>query len=308
MAKRTLQDFLGPEPEPKNENPFATHEMIEALNWYNYCVDNATLKEYAVEHCEKNYPDWNVSKIPESELLTSGKIFRMVDRGINVGEDLYIRTVEKVEKLAERYEQIAEEKASERPNRAESIQSNVDMMMTNLRRYASDNPNWSKVITGMEIKPLHARRLLEGMNDMPDTLKAVLEPLAAVKATRKRKAKIPEKMVEKVQYMESFPELNVNSISPEKIPGSNEVWLYNTKYKILTVLKSKSGMTVKGTTIYDFDEKLSEAKRMRKPENFLRGIVPTTNARLGQILKEQKTKPCKVTGRVGKETLIMGVY
>jgi len=124
---------------------------------------------------------------------------------------------------------------------------------------------------------------------------------------RKTKEKSVDKLVEKMNYLKSSPDYGVASINPIKIIGSTKVYLFNEKYRKLTVLSttSLSGLSVKGTTIRDYDEKNSFSLKIRKPEEILPIIVSKTERQITNVLKKLTTKKTSANGRVNDNTIIL---
>ena len=90
------------------------------------------------------------------------------------------------------------------------------------------------------------------------------------KATRTRikKPKTSDKQVEKLQYMTENVDAKLISINPVLIPGKNKLYIYNCKNKKLQeyVTTSTSGFEISGTSIKNFDKKLSKQSTLRKPD------------------------------------------
>lgn len=130
-----------------------------------------------------------------------------------------------------------------------------------------------------------------------------------VRKKRKTKEKPAALLVTKVNYLQEFAEMNLKSILPEKIIGANQVWTYNTKTKLLGVYNSSNakGLTIKGTTIQNFEEATSIGKRLRKPEQPIKDVLDGGKIKLRKILSEQKTKESLLTGRLNSDTIILRV-
>lgn len=107
--------------------------------------------------------------------------------------------------------------------------------------------------------------------------------------------------------MKEFPELKLKSELPVKIVGASEVWIYNTKYKKLQVYRSLGALSIKGTTILNYDVATSGAKTMRKPE-LVTGFAGMTKRTLGTEFKNMKTKESAVNGRINEECIILKVF
>jgi hypothetical protein len=135
---------------------------------------------------------------------------------------------------------------------------------------------------------------------------------AEKKPTRKAR-KVKEKpasvIASKVQYMKDFAELNLKSVLPEKIVGANQVWLYNTKTKLLGMYNADNakGLTIKGTTIQNFNTETSTGKRLRKPEVTVKQVLDGGKIVLKKLLDGLTTKPSELTGRINSDTIVVRV-
>ena len=130
----------------------------------------------------------------------------------------------------------------------------------------------------------------------------------ANRAPRKRKAQPPSKVVAKMKYMKDFAEFNLKSIKPETIVGSSEVWVYNTKYRKITVYKAINDvLTVKGTTIIGFDVKESKTQMLRKPDVFFKGLTLGKRP-LNGAMKPLTTTVTVPNGRVNEECILLGAF
>jgi hypothetical protein len=128
------------------------------------------------------------------------------------------------------------------------------------------------------------------------------------RAPRKRKPTSPIKLTAKVKYLKEFPELNLKSIAPSNMVDATEVWVYNTKYRRVTVYKADVGsLSVKGTTIVGFSVTESKQMTLRKPEDFFKGLSIGKRA-LNAKLKTLTTKPAVPNGRINEETIILGAF
>lgn len=127
---------------------------------------------------------------------------------------------------------------------------------------------------------------------------------------RKRKEKPASVLVTKVKYLKEYPDLNLKSTHPEKMIGASEVWVFNVKYRKLFQYVAQDGMTlsVKGTTLQNFDPEKSGAKTIRKPELFFKGIETATKRPLVKAFKEIRGVLAKATGRINEECVIVKVF
>ena len=89
----------------------------------------------------------------------------------------------------------------------------------------------------------------------------------SARKTRKKKAVSPNKLVSKLKFLKTFPELKLASVDPVQIIKSSEIWVYNTKLRKLGKYCALGGGTldVKGTKILNIDTIKSVQKTLRKP-------------------------------------------
>lgn len=127
---------------------------------------------------------------------------------------------------------------------------------------------------------------------------------------RKRKEKPASVLVSKVKYLKEYADLNLKSVHPEKMIGAEEVWVFNVKYRKLFQYVAQDGMqlSVKGTTLQNFDPEKSGAKTIRKPELFFKGVESMTKRPLVKAFKEIKGVLAKATGRINEECIIVKVF
>lgn len=157
------------------------------------------------------------------------------------------------------------------------------------------------------IKKVKIKKLIKSLESISD---ACAQQAVSAKAARKPRAKKekPASVVAKaVKYMKEFPELKLTSEKPEKIIGSSEVWIYNTKYKKIHVYRSLGALGIKGTTILNYDVATSGAKTMRKPEQ-VTGFANMTKRTLAGEFKALKTKESAVNGRINEDCIILKVF
>jgi hypothetical protein len=129
-----------------------------------------------------------------------------------------------------------------------------------------------------------------------------------VRKPRKAKAKPAEALVKSLRYKPYLESLNLRSISPTNIIGAKEVWIYDCEKRVLTVLRGES-LTVKGTTIHGWDEKISLMKRVRKPEKVIPELMAATKAGMKKIQEGLSTLPMpQLNGRTNVETIILKAH
>ena len=112
-------------------------------------------------------------------------------------------------------------------------------------------------------------------------------------------------MVKSVRYLKN-DKLFGESIHPSNIISAKGVLLFNTKQRKIAYYESKTGFTVKGTTLQNVTGGVVKSCGRKNVEwiDLLRGCVSS------RIVREINTLPSKeqsLTGRINKDTLILRV-
>jgi len=147
---------------------------------------------------------------------------------------------------------------------------------------------------------------IELMTDIVST-KICTTKSAGDRKPRKKKVIPPEKLVKNLQYMKSFNELNLESIDPTIIIGATSLWVYNTKYRILTNYVSDEGLSVKGSTLLNINEAETKSKKLRKPEVTVPEVLRSGKVPLRKVFDNLTTGFLKANGRINKETILLRV-
>ena len=131
-----------------------------------------------------------------------------------------------------------------------------------------------------------------------------------IRKPRKAKAISATQQVSKLSYLEHDTDNQIKSIDPSKIVGSKQLWLYNSKTNeiIQYVQSDRGGLGVKGTTIQNFDSKLSSSKKLGvKTKHFIDRILDAGSITLNKVMNEINSKASSVTGRVNNNMIILKV-
>jgi hypothetical protein len=67
------------------------------------------------------------------------------------------------------------------------------------------------------------------------------------------------------------------------------------------------GLTIKGTTIQNFNVETSIGKRLRKPDLVVKQVLDGGKIVLKKLLDGLTTKPAELTGRINSDTIIVRV-
>jgi hypothetical protein len=151
-----------------------------------------------------------------------------------------------------------------------------------------------------------ARQVTE-MEKMISDLSSFKAVTNAERKPRVKKAVTADKLVAKLNYKKNDNDFKVASIDPTKIVASSTVYLFNTKYRRLTVLttSNKDGLSVKGSAITGFDEATSFTTALRKPLEVLPIILTQTSTQSKKVLDKLTTKRSEANGRVNAEVIIL---
>ena len=130
------------------------------------------------------------------------------------------------------------------------------------------------------------------------------------KKARKPRAMSVERMIKKLQYKKECNKYKLVSIDPILIPRCQLVWVFNTKTRKLTQYHAmgRNGITVKGTTLKDYDPATSVSKTIRKPDTVLTKLH-TTDGKIAMrnIWDSINTTETKGNGRINVDTILFKV-
>lgn len=154
----------------------------------------------------------------------------------------------------------------------------------------------------------------EKINTACDT---IIETKKSSRKARKPRARSKESIVKKLKFQINCSELGIASIHPTEVVNANEVWVYNTKTRKLGVYHARSkdprnmgrdGLTVKGTTIKDFNPDLSVQKTLRKPKEQISNWTGKAKTKFAKAFDELTTTGIKLNGRINDNTIILKAF
>ena len=132
----------------------------------------------------------------------------------------------------------------------------------------------------------------------------------ADRAPRVAKQKTPAQLVRKFKYLRKFEDLELTSVSPEKMVHGTEAWLYNTKTrKLIYVVADETIKTysIKSNSVIGFDPNKSVQKTLRKPEEKLKEFKEAGKVKLRTFLEDINAVDIKLNGRINADTVLMKV-
>ncbi len=127
---------------------------------------------------------------------------------------------------------------------------------------------------------------------------------------RKAKPIDNSKLVKNFNYLKEFNELKLVSVSPENVIGASSIWIYNVKTRKLSVLNSTADkpLTIKGSSVIDYDEATSISKILRKPEETLQQVLTGTKPSMKKLMSSLSTKESVAVGRSNSDTIILRYF
>ena len=162
------------------------------------------------------------------------------------------------------------------------------------------------------------KKIRTAIEELMTALDFLIESAKATRKPRKAKPKSATKLVEKLKFCKTDDKYQVASVSPDQIVGASELWVFNVKTRKLGKYVAKnidpkgmqragSGLSVKGTTIIDYDEAQSIQKTLRKPAEQLKEFKGAGKVKLRKFLDEIKTTDTKLNGRCNPDTVLLKV-
>lgn len=144
---------------------------------------------------------------------------------------------------------------------------------------------------------------------MDHLVSSCLEHSANTKPTRKRRRRKidPSKLVSKVKYLKESSEYGLKGLDPVEILDSKKVWVFNCRYKTLSVYCSSPGqfLSVKGTTIQNFDPDKSETRTIKKADKEMPKV--RTEKELESLWSRQTSVVKTANGRLNENCVILKV-
>jgi hypothetical protein len=124
---------------------------------------------------------------------------------------------------------------------------------------------------------------------------------------RKRKMKSPEELVAKVKVLDKFDELKLVSIPTTEIIGAMQLWVYNVKTRKLGCYHAEDagGLSIKGTSLENFNESKSVHKKLRKPEVSLPEVLKAGKVLLRNYIDSIRAVESALTGRLNADTILL---
>ena len=128
---------------------------------------------------------------------------------------------------------------------------------------------------------------------------------------RKYKPPSKEKMAKKVKYKAEDKDLKLVSEQPINLPGCTAVVVYNTKNRKLGIYEATHkhhGLSLKGTTLLNYDLSTALQKTVRKPQEVLEKLHTGGLQAIKNTFNALSTTETKLNGRLNKETILLRIF
>lgn len=134
--------------------------------------------------------------------------------------------------------------------------------------------------------------------------------LQKIRRPRKKKIKPANMQIRSLQFKERDEGLKLVSIPPTSVISAPTLVVFNTKTRKvgMYVAKTTDGLSVKGTTIQNYDEEKSTQKTLRKPEEMLPMLTDYALRRFEKVFEDIKAVDTKLNGRINTDVLLIKVF
>lgn len=153
------------------------------------------------------------------------------------------------------------------------------------------------------------RKIIEFLTEIESACNMLMQEAKVTRKPRKAKAVSKDKIVAKLKYKKTDEPLKLVSINPVDIIGAKELWIYNTKSRKLGkyVANEYQELSVKGTSIVNFNESMSVCKTLRKPDEKLKEFKAAGKVALRKFLEDINAVDTKMNGRINEEIVLLKV-
>lgn len=182
-----------------------------------------------------------------------------------------------------------------------------------------DADMWEQLKEGYaHVKKADIKKLRTAISELMVALDFIIDQAKATRKPRKAKPRSADKVIAKLKFLKVDEKYKLASINPIDVIGATELWVFNVKTRKLGKYIASSidpkglgregtGLSVKGTTIIGFDEKLSVQKTLRKPDEQLKEFKGAGKVALRKFLDEINTTDTKLNGRCNLDTVLLKV-
>ena len=308
----------------------------KALNWIHVNVDSKIIYNEALQYLKNNDCDIDLfEELEEWRLMTIGKIAILIKHGVPIRDnttDWLIDKVESLEKIAKfmRENKVAVDSSESEDDGEKPLILKAKKMATIILETLYD-----AVIITDDVSPFKylaregvtSTRLIikivdfikEFYGELDSKTKkeyeksklihfALSEIEKYIQNVRmsKKSNKVSNVQMDKVKFKKGDENLKIISISPTLIVGAKALVVYNGEYNQLGIYHAlEGGLSIKGTTIQNFDETKSKGKRVKKPSENIPNVRNMTLSIVERFLKEQPAVESSLSGRLTEDVLLI---
>lgn len=178
----------------------------------------------------------------------------------------------------------------------------------------SKSDEWKELSEGYaNLNKVQRKHFLEFLRNIESACDIIIGEAKTVskRKPKAKKAKPAEELVKKLKFKASDTTLGIVSVPPAKIIGASQIWVYNSKTRKLgcyNALADSVGLSVKGTSITQFNEDTSVQKTLRKPLEQLRDSKDLSRTKMIKWFKDDvKTTDTKMNGRFSEDIIIFKI-
>ena len=331
--------------EPSNIKTIT--EEVRAYTWYHNMKDANDARKYLLEYF-KNDSKYTkiINKIPDKFIpLTSAWICRLASNSkTTISKEKYEKVINSI-LLANTEEEEEKPKVVERPNIQDRIKERLNDIIGDVEELLDKNEAFSMYewLQKNEIPASHAAKIAEfykplcheyhsaltkdkegynhySTNELKFRLNLVYKivedcerfagNVKKARKPRKKKEVTADKLLRNFKYQKESNEFKLTSINPSNVLGAQELWVFNTRYNVLTVFRARgpSGLTIKRTTVEGYDEKTTIGKRVgRKTDALLKEVLNGGKVALRKVMDNINSANVVVNGRINENTILLRV-
>lgn len=297
-------------------------EFDYTLNYANYMFEPAEMKKYTEQWLDRSFKD-----VPDFFFVGIGQIAWILNNGGYVNPAMIERVSKKINKFPVKEEEKVV-KISENSKRINNLLLELEGLIDDTFLSKQNNVDIEKLMENIpqsdcDKLAVHFEEIDKAVDEeftndndrknMHNVLNFIVNSLwKTLPKTRVRKVRklSPSQLVKKLNYSKDNSELSFTSIQPEKIIGAEVLWVFNHKTRKLGqyVAKDITGLTIKGSTVLNFDETKSFQKKLRKPKDVLKKVVDSGKVGQRSILDSVNAVNAPLTGRINSDTLLVKTF
>jgi hypothetical protein len=153
------------------------------------------------------------------------------------------------------------------------------------------------------------RKYMDFVDKIISDAESIAQVKKATRKSRKPKEKSSTQLTNKMKYLAESAQYKIASVDPTRIIKSQMLIVFNTKYKKLGVYvaNDSTGLSVKGTTITNYDAEKSISKTLRKPEEVLPSTLANGKLAFNKMFNGLKTAASPLNGRINEDTILVRI-